>query len=108
MLKTNLKNPINKINFENIKLFSLVFIIVQLLDILTTIIGIRYFGCVEANPFASIFGIYGFWIYKLIVIIIVSTVMQLYDLKWGNKLIICVAGIPIAWNMLNIILEWIL
>jgi len=51
------------------------FLLAQLLDLLTTLVGILYFGAQEGNPIMIRFGLVGLIAFKLIAMIIVADIL---------------------------------
>ena len=75
-----------------------VFILVELLDILTTGIGISM-GLTEINPIGISLEVL---VTKLIVIFCVAEILHLKKRRKIDWVIPIVAGIPVAWNVLMI------
>jgi hypothetical protein len=81
------------------------FILVQLLDLLTTLIGIYFFGFKEINPFFADLGIVGMVFFKLIIILVVSEILFYVNFpKWFYRFVYILSGVPVVWNILNILL----
>lgn len=86
-----------------IKKVTLVFVILEILDIITTIIGIRYFGYSEINPLARVLGLNGLFVLKVVVIIFIAVFMQVKNLKWVNVVVIGIISLPVIWNSIKIV-----
>lgn len=98
----------NCLEKSNIKIrYILVFLLIQLLDLLTTIVGIKYFGMIEVNPIMKQFSLWQMSLLKMAGILIIITI--LYFLKkipeWGYWILIGVSSIPVPLNMFQIASE---
>jgi hypothetical protein len=83
----------------NLKRTVLIFLILEFLDLITTLIGLR-FGATEKNQFMSGLGFYGMIGLKLFVTLSAAFLMQ--RLKFGKiiRLVPTVAGLPVLWNVI--------
>jgi len=81
-----------------------IFILVELLDILTTGIGISM-GLTEINPIGISLEVL---VTKLIVIFCVAEILHLKKRRKIDWVIPIVAGIPTTWNLLVISMEMII
>ena len=90
-------------SLHKIRPIIFVFLFVEALDILTTIIGINYFGHVEINPIADLIGFNGLITFKILASIIAAFVMQVKYLKWGANAVTIITGLPVVWNIMLIL-----
>jgi len=84
------------------KSVTIAFLIAELLDCMTTFIGLRM-GMIEVNPICFSLGL--LITAKIVAIGIVATVLQVkrpHKLDW---LVFAIAGLPVIWNVLNITVE---
>ena len=83
-----------------------IFLLVQLLDLLTTLIGIEYFGFRELNPSFSNISLLHLSFNKLVVVY-VMTKMLFYDSipLWFIKAFSIFAFIPVFTNSIQLVLE---
>jgi len=76
------------------------FILIQMLDLLTTMVGIRYFGLTEGNVMFAGWGLGRMIVIKLFYTGIVSIVLQMpYDYEWLKWIPALVGLPPIPWNI---------
>ena len=86
-----------------IKKIVLIFLILETLDIITTLVGINYFGHREVNPLAIAIGLDGLMVLKIISVLVIATFMQRMNLKWLSILVTVIIGLPIVWNIIMIL-----
>lgn len=86
------------------------FLLAQLLDLLTTLVGIIYFGAVEGNPIISL-GLPRLIIFKFISMLIVAILLMTRIKTYGGKTAIPFAVfltvfsfLPPIWNTFVIVL----
>lgn len=74
------------------------FLLAELLDIITTMMNLRLPGMYEANPFMAGLPFWAWLIVKVSITIIIAVLMQ--RLNFGKKawLIVSLASIPPIWN----------
>lgn len=92
---------------KNIKIYVIVFAILELLDLVTTLFGLEL-GLVEANPLVYKIGWVATIIIKLLAIIICSILLQVLHIK--KTFIVIIIFIPfvtVLWNLLNIVLCYV-
>ena len=93
---------LNIFSLKTIKRATLVFLILEALDLLITLIGINYFGLIEVNPLATTIGFYGLVILKVIGSLFVAGIMQIMNSKFIDILAVVLASPIVIWNLLII------
>ena len=86
------------------KIYTKVLIIAELLDILTTFVGLALFPwMIEINPFLTLFGgnMIMLMIFKIILVGIVIFILE-KKITWKTKYIWCIPCLPIFAVMSNI------
>lgn len=83
------------------KLCTLCFLIAEMLDLLTTGIGLLV-GAVELNQFLPLGALL---VVKVLVVAIVAYALEKKRASILDWIIVVVAGLPVAWNGLNILVE---
>lgn len=81
------------------------FVAAQALDMLTTAVGLSL-GLWETNPLATNMGT--MYLVKTILATCVAIVLLLKRQTWLNWIVVTVAALPVAWNILVITLELLL
>jgi len=87
------------------KKYITLFIIAQLLDILTTVVAYYFMGFTELNPLINSLSMVELIGFKILMIIFVTFVLielpkrKIYNIFW------IVSLLPVLWNILNIIVE---
>ena len=81
------------------------FLCVEILDIITTIIGLRM-GMEEINPMSTKFGLEVLFTYKIIMTLVVTVALQLKRKQKADIIVPLVAVVPIIFNCINLILAW--
>lgn len=80
------------------------FLIVQALDIITTLLGVHYHGLVEQNPLHASFGLNGFILYKTIAVLAIAGILQIRNMgKWFEWILLIVVTLPVVWNTVLLI-----
>jgi hypothetical protein len=87
-----------------LKPVSWLFISAQILDIMTTVVGIEFFGAQELNPLGFNFGTLAL---KVLVSIIVVVGLERFNFSRLVLVVPVVATLPVAWNALVILAEMI-
>ena len=84
------------------KPIALAFLLCELADLLTTWIGMNM-GMIELNPLAHSWG--ACLTIKAVVIVIVVVALQRKRPMKADVLIPIVAGLPVVWNLINILID---
>ena len=93
---------LNIFSLKTIKRATLVFLILEALDVLITVVAINHFGFSELNPLAKIIGFYGLVILKVVASLFMASVMQIMNSKLIDIIAIVLASPVIIWNFLKI------
>ena len=89
------------------KLIAL-FVIVQALDLVTTVVNVRYLGFVEMNPFMRSLPVWQFAIGKAFVTALIAVLLiGLRPPKWYMTGVCILSAIPGVWNVTIMTVEWI-
>jgi hypothetical protein len=91
-------------NTVNLKKYTIVFIIAEVFDFITTYLGFVS-GHIEGNPFFYKFGLEALFTFKLLVIFAVMMYFQhritnKKSLLFAKWLIVVIASLPVIWNSL--------
>lgn len=89
------------------KKYITLFIIAQLLDILTTIVAYYFMGFAELNPLvmSGRFSLFQLLIIKAIMILFVTMVLKRVPERRMYNILWIISGLPVIWNLLNIVVE---
>lgn len=94
-------DPVHKTELS-VKRITAIFLLAELLDCLTTLIGVGLMGMTELNPLSANWSL--LIPLKMLGIGLVAGVLQ-----WRGRgaywIIPVIAGIPVLWNLLNIVVE---
>jgi len=88
---------------KTIKPVVCLFLILEILDIILTVTGIRYYGLIEKNPLIITLGLYGFLTYKMVASLALAGLMQIKNFKWVNIIAIVITALPVLWNIIQMI-----
>lgn len=94
--------------------FTILTMIAQSLDLLTTVVGIKYFDFREINPFMANFGVAGIALIKILAMalmfLIMSEMIRAHeDIKpIVYKAVFYISLSPALWNLLNFVAEFTL
>ena len=81
-----------------------IFVLIQLLDLLTTMIGICYLGLREGNPMYAGWGLERMFALKFIYTLIVAIVLEMpFDYGWLKWVPAVISFPPIPWNIYMIL-----
>ena len=81
-----------------------IFILIQLLDLLTTMIGIYYLGLLEGNPMYAGWGLERMLILKFIYTFMIAIVLEMpFDYGWLKWVPAVISFPPIPWNIYMIL-----
>ena len=76
------------------------FVLIQLLDLLTTMVGICYFGLWEGNPMYSGWGLERLIMLKLIYTTMIAIVLEMpFDYGWLKWIPVVISIPPVPWNI---------
>lgn len=93
-------------NLMKLKPTVCIVLIVETMDVISTLIGIRYFGLVEINPIASFLGMYGFFVFKTMAVLAVAGMLQVKNLgKWFEWFMAGLLTLPVLWNITLMIIK---
>jgi uncharacterized membrane protein len=81
---------------------TLLFLIVEALDILTTIVGINYLGLEESNPIANWAGLYGLFAVKIAASLFIVIILQHWRRNFLDFVAVGVAAPAVIWNLTKI------
>lgn len=91
-------------NKDNKKLYIILFLIGQFLDLATTIIAIRFFNFSEGNPIMNKFSLLEISIIKIFVASLLTIILSLRNFYlWFYKVITIITFIPVVINTYQII-----
>lgn len=98
-------------NFDvhKIRLIEL-FVLAQLLDLLTTIVSIVFFGAREINPCLKSLSLIQLSFVKIIAIYIITSCLFVYYTQfsfWIMRIFVIISLFPVVWNIFIIIIETI-
>ena len=81
----------------------LLFLLFQALDILTTVIGIRFVGLSELNRLINLIGLTGLICFKVLLCGFVAIILYKRPTYYRiHNAIWIVSAIPVVWNLINI------
>jgi uncharacterized membrane protein len=89
---------------RNNKRVILVVLIIQALDILSTVIAVNYLGFKEMNPIAGELGLYEFFIIKIVASFCIVYILQLKKSKTLDWIALGITSPVVVWNFINILL----
>jgi hypothetical protein len=81
---------------------TIYFLIAEALDFITTYIGLKM-GAVEINPLLPYLGWTSLIIFKLVLIIVVATILQIKRKTWLDIAVPYTVTFFVAWNVLMIL-----
>ena len=87
-----------------IKRTVIIFLILEVLDIATTIFAVQYLGLIELNFLVHKFGIYPVLIIKIVTVAIVAYCVQKIDFHRREWIFPAFIGVPVAWNIANLLM----
>lgn len=96
---------IHMLSTLNLKPVSVYFLIIELLDVITTIVGILVFGAIELNGLVQQIGWVNLFIIKILAIGLVFYVIQKFNFSRKIIIVPIIATLPVLWNLINIIVE---
>ena len=76
------------------------FILIQLLDLLTTMVGICYFGLLDGNPMYAGWGLERLIALKLLYTTMIVIVLEMpFDYGWLKWVPVVISFQPVPWNI---------
>lgn len=80
-----------------------IFILLQLLDLLTTLIAVTIMGFTELNPLAT--SVSKMIILKIIAIVAVPIILMSYESKKLKFIALFSSSLVVLWNLFNMVME---